>query len=121
MRPPGIRLIRRTFFISKFLLKIKNTFRCCFIVVNYSPLHELILNKIKAKFTLHDYCYFNIFSTLYQCGNADSENENKSFGDLDFHFPRLWSFGEISNSARRELKIKNQNTLSRASDLFLFL
>ncbi len=31
----------------------------------------------------------------------DSENGNKSFGDIDFHFPRLWSFGEISNSARR--------------------
>jgi len=31
----------------------------------------------------------------------DLENGNKNFGDLDFHFPRLWSFGEISNSARR--------------------
>jgi hypothetical protein len=36
----------------------------------------------------------------------DSENGNKNFGDLDFHFPRLWSFGEISNSARR----KNSNS-----------
>jgi len=31
----------------------------------------------------------------------DSENGNKSFGDMDSIFLDLMSFGEISNSARR--------------------
>ena len=36
----------------------------------------------------------------------DSEKRKQNFGEKDSAFPRLWSFGEISNSARRKLKIK---------------
>ena len=45
----------------------------------------------------------------------------KKFLGFGFPFSSLWSFGEISNSARRNYKIKILNTLSRAYYIMLFI